>query len=111
MEDQLNYKDFRVVTRESALGKLVRNPHFRMGHILDEDLMIVELRKTDVVLNKPRYLGQAILDDAKVGEERGRVGLSNRNFLLLTGTTLSFPLQHDSTALWRGQHPTRSDGY
>lgn len=67
VEDQLNYKDFRVVTRASALTKLVRNPHFRGGHILDEDLMVVEMRKTDVVLNKPRYLGQAILDDAKVG--------------------------------------------
>lgn len=62
----MNYKDFHVVTRQRDFVNLVRKPHFTNAHMLDENLMIVEMRKTDVELNKPRYLGQAILDDAKV---------------------------------------------
>lgn len=61
----MNYKDFHLVTNRRDFVNLVRKPHFMNAHILDENLMIVETRKKNVVLNKPRYLGQAILDDAK----------------------------------------------
>jgi len=66
VEDQMNYKDFYVVTNQKDFVKLVRKPHLQNAYMLDENLMIVEMRKTNIMLTRPRYVGQTILDDAKV---------------------------------------------
>ena len=41
-------------------------PNFKSGTLLGEDLMGCEMGKVKVVMNKPVYLGQAILDLSKI---------------------------------------------
>ena len=40
-------------------------PNFKSGTLLGSDLMACEMGKVKVVMNKPVYLGQAILDLSK----------------------------------------------
>ena len=40
-------------------------PNFKSGILFDENLMGCEMGKTKVEMNKPMYLGQAILDLSK----------------------------------------------
>ena len=51
--------------RKSAL-KAVTRPNFKSGTLLGPDLMGCEMGKIKVVMNKPVYLGQAILDLSKL---------------------------------------------
>ena len=41
-------------------------PNFKSGVLFGEDLMGCEMGKVKVVMNKPVYLGQAILDLSKI---------------------------------------------
>ena len=41
-------------------------PNFKSGTLLGNDLMAFETGKVKVVMNKPVYLGQAILDLSKL---------------------------------------------
>ena len=40
-------------------------PNFKDGHPFSEHLFAVEMGKTKIMMNKPVYLGQAILDLSK----------------------------------------------
>ena len=46
--------------------KAVLRPNFKSGTLLGPDLMGCEMGKVKVVMNKPVYLGQAILDLSKL---------------------------------------------
>ena len=46
--------------------KTVMKPNFKSGTLLGDDLMACEMGKVKVVMNKPVYLGQAILDLSKL---------------------------------------------
>ena len=54
-----------VNTKEKYL-KTVMKPNFKSGILLGPDLMGCEMGKVKVVMNKPVYLGQAILDHSKL---------------------------------------------
>ena len=45
--------------------RLIADPSFVCAHTIARDLMTIELRKTEVKLFKPLYLGQIILDLSK----------------------------------------------
>ena len=45
--------------------KQVMKPNFKSGNLLGTDLMSCEMGKVKVKMNKPVYLGQAILDLSK----------------------------------------------
>ena len=45
---------------------MVMRPNFKSGTLLAPDLMGCEMGKIKVVMNKPVYLGQAILDLSKL---------------------------------------------
>ena len=69
-------KDFYKLMNNSVFGKTMENkeeylktvmkPNFKAGTLLGEDLMACEMGKVKVVMNKPVYLGQAILDVSKL---------------------------------------------
>ncbi|CAH1109243.1 unnamed protein product [Psylliodes chrysocephalus] len=44
---------------------LISSPRFHNRTIFDEDLMAIELKKTQLVFNKPLYIGMTILDISK----------------------------------------------
>ena len=62
MENIRNHKDIKLVTSDK---KHVMKPNFKDGHPFSKHLFTVEMGKTEITMNKPVHLGQAILDLSK----------------------------------------------
>ena len=60
------HKDIKLVTNEKAYLRNVMKPNFKSGVLFGQNLMGCEMGKIKVVMNKPVYLGQAILDLSKI---------------------------------------------
>ena len=66
MENIRKHRNIKLVTNREAYLKLVMKPNFKSGIRFGENLMDCEMGKIKVVMNKPAYLGQAILDLSKI---------------------------------------------
>ena len=66
MENIRKHRNFKLVTSEAQYLKTVMKPNFKSGVRFNENLMGCEMRKIKVVMKKPVYLGQAILDLSKI---------------------------------------------
>ena len=66
MEDIRKHRDIKLVNNEEAYLKAVMCPNFKSGTLFGPNLMGCEMGKVKVVMNKPVYLGQAILDLSKI---------------------------------------------
>ena len=64
-ENVRNDKDIRVVTTDKQRSILASEPNYHSTKYISKDLLIMEMKKTEVKMNKPIYLGQAILDLSK----------------------------------------------
>ena len=65
MENIRNRTDVRLVnSREKAL-KLIAKPNFHAVSIFSEDLIAINMKRTKLTFNKPKYLGMSILDISK----------------------------------------------
>ena len=65
MENIRKHWDIKLVNDKDEYLKNVMKPNFKSGTLLGPDLMGCEMGKVRVVMNKPVYLGQAILDLSK----------------------------------------------
>ena len=65
MENIRNHKDMKLVTSDKRYLKYIMKPNFKDGHPFSKHLFAVEMGKTEIKMNKPVYLGQAILDLSK----------------------------------------------
>ena len=65
MENIRKHRDIKLVSNEEEYLKNVMKPNFKSGTLLGLDLMGCEMGKVKVVMNKPVYLGQTILDLSK----------------------------------------------
>ena len=65
MENIRKHNDIKLVTNTKAYLRNVMKPNFKSGVLFGENLMGCEMGKIKVVMNKPVYLGQAILDLSK----------------------------------------------
>ncbi|XP_057308026.1 uncharacterized protein LOC130645918 [Hydractinia symbiolongicarpus] len=66
MENLRNHHNIQLVTNEEKYTKLVMKPNFKGENYFSSHLMGVEIGKAEVSMNKPVYIGQAILDKSKV---------------------------------------------
>ena len=66
MENIRKHRNIKLVTNREAYLKAVMKPNFESGVLFGENLMGCEMAKIKVVMNKPVYLGQAILDLSKI---------------------------------------------
>ena len=64
-ENVRNYRDIKLVTTNQRRNKLVSEPNYHTTKHFSENVLAIEMRKAKVILNKPIYLGQAILDISK----------------------------------------------
>ena len=62
MENIRNHKNIKLVTTKAKFTKLVMKPNFKSSILFGENLMGFEMGKLKVVMNKPVYLGQVILN-------------------------------------------------
>ena len=65
MENIRKHRNIKLVNNEEEYLKNVMKPNFKSGTLLGSDLMGCEMGKVRVVMKKPVYLGQAILDLSK----------------------------------------------
>ena len=65
MENIRRHRDIKLVNNKEDYLKQVMKPNFKSGCLLGTDLMSCEMGKVRVKMNKPVYLGQAILDLSK----------------------------------------------
>ena len=65
MENIRNQVNIRLVNNQKLLKKCVAKPNFDHSTVFDEDLVAVHMMKTELVFNKPVYLGMSILDLSK----------------------------------------------
>ena len=66
MENIRKHRNIKLITNREAYLKVVMKPNFKSGVLFGENLMGCEMGKIKVVMNKPVYLGQAILDLRKI---------------------------------------------
>ena len=66
MENFRNQKDIKLITSEEKYKRQVMKPNFKGGIKFSDHLMAAEMRKTNIKMRKPVYLGQAILDLSKM---------------------------------------------
>ena len=60
------FKDFKIVTKESQVDKQIKKPNFSCRNIINENLTILEMKKTSVTYNYPILIGSIILQNSKV---------------------------------------------
>ena len=65
MENIRKHRDIKLVNNTVDYLKQVMKTNFKSGSLLGTDLMSCEMGKVRVKMNKPVYLGQAILDLSK----------------------------------------------
>ena len=58
-------RDSKLVTTEYKRNKLTSEPNYHSTKCISKDLLVMEMKKTEVKINKPIYLGQAVLDLSK----------------------------------------------
>ena len=65
MENIRKHKNIKLVTNREMYLHTVMKPNFMLGVLFGENVMGCKMGKIKVVMNKPVYLGQAILDLSK----------------------------------------------
>ena len=65
MENVRNHRDIKLVTTNKQRNKFASEPNYHSTKYISKDLLIMEMKKTEVKMNKPMYLGQAVLDISK----------------------------------------------
>ena len=59
-------KDTKLVTTDKKRSKLVSETNCHTINLISEDLSIIEMKKTNVKMSKPIYLGLSILEISKI---------------------------------------------
>ena len=65
MENLRNHQNIKLLTNNERRNNLVSEPNYHTTKYFSENLLAIEMRKTKIIINKPVYLGQAILDNSK----------------------------------------------
>ena len=60
-----NHKGLKLVTSQERYTKYVMKPNSKDGYPFSKVLFAIEIEKTEIKMNKPVYLGQAILNLSK----------------------------------------------
>ena len=62
MENVRKYRNIKLVTTERRRNYLVLEPNYHTTKFFTENLLAIEMKKIQILMNKPVYLGLLILD-------------------------------------------------
>ena len=65
VQNDRKHRDIKLVTAEYERNKLASEPNYHSTKYMSKQLLVMEMKKTEVKINKPIYLGQAVLDLTK----------------------------------------------
>ena len=66
LENVRKYRDIKLVTTERKRNYLVSEPNYHTTKFFTENLLTIQMRKTEILMNKPVYLGISILELSKI---------------------------------------------
>ena len=66
MENVRKNRDIKLVTTETRRNYLVSESNYHTIHFFSENLLAVEMRKTQILMNEPVYIGLSILEFSKI---------------------------------------------
>ena len=66
MENLRKRRDIKLVTTYRRRNQLVSEPNYHTAKYFSENLLVIEMKKTKVKMNRPIYLGFSILDLNKI---------------------------------------------
>ena len=61
MENVRKHTDIKLVTTERKKNYLVSEPNYHVTKFFTENLLAIEMSKTQILMNKPVYLGLSLL--------------------------------------------------
>ena len=59
------HRNIKLVTTEKSSNYLISEPNYPTAKFFTENLLAIEMRKTQILMNNPVYLGLSILDLSK----------------------------------------------
>ena len=62
IENLRKHENIKLVTTERRRNYLVSEPSYHTTKFFPENFLAIEMRKTQILMNKPAYLGLSILD-------------------------------------------------
>ena len=65
MENVRKHRNIKLVTTERRRNYLASEPNYHTTKFFTENLLAIEMKKTQITMNKPVYLGLSILDLSK----------------------------------------------
>ena len=65
MENERKHRNIELVKTERGRNYLVSEPNYHITMLFTENVLAIELRKIQILINKPVYLGLSILDLSK----------------------------------------------
>ena len=65
IENIRQHREIKLVATEKRRNYLVAEPNYHAETFFTEDLIAIEMRKTQILLSKPVYIGLSILDLSK----------------------------------------------
>ena len=66
MENVRKHRDIKLVTTERRRNYLVSEPNYHTTKFFTENLLAIEMKKTEILMNKPVYLGLSILELSEI---------------------------------------------
>ena len=66
MENVGEHRDIKLVTKERRRIYLVSEPNYHTTKFFTENLLTIEMKKAEILMNKLVYLGLSILELSKV---------------------------------------------
>ena len=66
VENVRKHRDIKLVSTERRRNDLVSEPNYHTTKIFTGHLLIIEIEKTEILMNKPVYLGLSILELSKM---------------------------------------------
>ena len=66
MEIVRKHRDIKLVTTKRRRNYLVSEPNYHTTKFFTENLLAIEMKKTEILMNKPVYLGLSILELSKI---------------------------------------------
>ena len=65
MQIDTKHRDIKLDTTVCKRNKLASEPNYQSTKCISKHLLVMEMKKTEAKMNKPIYLGQAVLDISK----------------------------------------------
>ena len=66
MENVKKHRDIKLVTTDRRKNCLVSEPNYHTRKVFSENVLAIEIKRTQILINEPIYLGLLILELCKI---------------------------------------------